>query len=120
MKKMLIAVAALLVLGIASFAATTTNVYTNVYNQVVTTETSDDGVITTTITKSTPGLAYRTQLGLGGIQLDTNASFVVSASASGYGAYKPRDIGDILIQTVSNFVFIATGVATSDWVQVSN
>lgn len=117
MKKFLMIAVALMALGIAAFATSST--YTNQQGQVVTVTVGDDGV-TTSVAVSTPGLAYRTELGLVGIRLNTNTSFSADATTTGYGAYKPRDIGDILIQTVSNFVFVATGMETSDWVQVSN
>ena len=111
MKKVLIAVIALLALGSSVFAGST-NTYTNVYNQVVTVVVGDDGTLTTSIVPAvSPDLAYRTEIPLVGIQVSTGTTVTATA-------FTPRDIGDILIGTVSNKVYMSTGATTNDWVEL--
>jgi hypothetical protein len=51
----------------------------------------------------------------GYVQAQTDSNATVTTSA-----YTPRYIGDVLIGTVSNFVYIAENVTTGGWIKVSN
>ena len=58
--------------------------------------------------------AVNANLGYFTAQVDSGAGAVVETG------YTPRYIGDVLVGTVSNQAWIAHGVTTNDWIQVSN
>lgn len=105
MKKIIVALLSAMVTASVVYAAT----YTNQIGQVVT--VGANGVVTSITDPTVPGSATNTVGALPGVQIST--AITVDATQ-----YSPRGIGDILIGTTSGRVFVATGVATSSWVQV--
>ena len=115
MKKILIAVAVLLAVGLGYAFATTV---TNELGQVVTVTTNATGVITTTITplNAYPAMPGRTTVGAMGAQLTTNLTSTFT------NQYTPRDYGDMLINinpSATNTIWVAAGLTTNGWVSVS-
>jgi hypothetical protein len=115
MKKILMALAALVVLGtVSAQAATTTNVVTNTLNQVVTTVTDDYGVRTTSIVlPNALSASVRTESSLPGVQISTDTTLDETD-------YTARDIGDILVGMVSNKIYMATKPTSTNWVDISD
>jgi hypothetical protein len=109
MKKILGFALAVLVAG-GAVAATVTNYL----GQVVTVDAN--GVVTAITVPQTGTNQPRTQVGLVGLRVDTNATTTLSS-------YVPRDIGDLLVgatgSVASKVVWVATGVTTSDWKKIT-
>ena len=109
MKKILVGLM-VLVLGAGVVFATSTNTYTNALGQVVTVVVLNDGTRTTTITQPvTVAAASRTVINLPGMQVSASAATIDTT------VFTPRDLGDFLLFTVSNTLYVATGVTTNDW-----
>ena len=115
MKKMMIALVALVLVAGAVARADTTNTYTNTYGDVITAVTTDMGVKTTTIVHSgAQSATLRPRVAALGWQISTNMNDTETATQ-----YTPRDIGDGLIFTSTNAVYVSTGVTTNDWVKLA-
>ena len=108
MKKLMIALLVGAFLGSAAYAATST--VTNRLGQVFVVTTDDEGAQVTDVTLA-DGAAAMPERDFGsliGWRVDTNAAFDTTLVV-------PRDIGDVLIGTVSGKVAVSYGFTTNDW-----
>ena len=109
MKKLIIIFAAIL-LGTALKVEAASHTITNQLGQVITYEVDSGGVRVTSVTTS--GGSQDT------ISYSPYAQLYTGTAAIDPTKYTPRHIGDMLIGTVSNNVYIAEGLSTSSWIQV--
>lgn len=103
------------VVGVAS--ANTTTVTTNSLGQVITVITTAGGEVVSAVVTPVglPASVTRSETSLSGVQIDTAVTTTTTA-------YTPRDIGDFLVGHVgtgTNGIWMAVGVATSDWVKIN-
>lgn len=119
MKKVLVTILALVVFGaLSTVKADSTNVVTNAIGQVVTTITSMNGLrVTSIVDSSVVAAPSDTRVSFVGAQLATDTNLAVTCTN-----YVPRNFGDVLIGVASTngTIFMANGVAVTDWVQLSN
>ena len=117
MKKILALAASLMLVCSLAFADTT-NVVTNMVGQIITTISDNQGVRSTTVTyPSQPASASQVYLKAIGFQLDPIANATTTNTL-----YTPRQLGDMLIGHTGSVgvAWIATGLTTSDWKQITD
>lgn len=122
-KLMLVAVAGLF--GVAAVASAV--VVTNSIGQLVTYTVGNDGTIVSEVSNTqNTNLETRLLYPLGEMRIVTSAASTASGAGEGGTAgsqgpctkYTPADIGEILVWTTSNYVYLAVGPTTNQWLQL--
>lgn len=103
-------IAVAVIVGLFAGAAVADTVTTNRIGQVFSTDSN--GVVTLVSGNGGGSSQSLTLSPAFGAQLSTTVTLAPTS-------YTPRGFGDVLIGTVSDKVYVATGVATSDWTEVA-
>lgn len=114
MKKFLILLALVALVSVTA-QADTTSTYTNQLGQVVTKVVTTDGVTTTTITMPTSAASTTTNLPVAVLmdpRIWTNETLPDVTLQ-----IPPAGLGEVAVWSVSNYLWLAVGRTTNDWVR---